>query len=101
MEIIQTYEYIWNWYMKGSIPICPIWSHSLVHEKNNSYYVGIEPLLKQELIKLFLWWYLFSACYFRRDQVLYDTYFIYNRYEINNDFIFLLVTMDFWPNYIS
>ena len=30
-----------------------------------------------------------------------DTYVIYIRYEIINDFIFVSVTMDFWSNYIS
>ena len=89
------------YHQTGYIPIFPLQSHSLVHRKKNSYLVVIQPLLDQDLIKLFLWWYLFSTCYFRRYQVLWDTYVIYVRYEIINYFIFVSVIIDFWSDYIS
>ena len=40
-----------------SKPRCPIWSHSLVCSKNNSYFVRIDPLLEWDIIELFWWWY--------------------------------------------
>ena len=36
----------------GSSPRCPLSSHSAVHSKNNSYFVGIEPQLKKELFEV-------------------------------------------------
>ena len=90
-----------DWLQTGSSPIFPLRSHSLVHSKNNSYFVGIQTLLEKELIKLFVWRYLFSACYFRRDKILLDTYVIHNRSKFIIYFIFVSVTMDFCSNYIS
>ena len=86
---------------RGSSQRCPLHSHSMVHTENNFCFLGIQPLLDQDIIKLFLWWYLFSACYFRREQVLWDTFVIYIKYDIINYFIFVSVKMDFWSNYIS
>ena len=40
-------------HMTWSSPRFPLCSHSMVHSKNNSYFVGIKPLLEQDLIKLF------------------------------------------------
>ena len=85
----------------GSSPRFPLCSHYLVHSKNNYWFVGIQPLLEQNIIKIFLWWYLFSKCYFKRDQVLLYAYVIYTRYENINYFISVSMTMYFWSNYIS
>ena len=85
----------------GYIPRCSLCSHSLVHSKNNSWFLGIQPLLDQDLIKLFLWWYLFSTFYFSMDKVLLYIYVIYTRYEIINYFIFVSMKIYFWLNYIS
>ena len=40
--------------MKGSIPRFPFRSHSPVHSKNNSYFVGINPQFNKEIFEVFV-----------------------------------------------
>ena len=42
-----------NAHVTWSIPICPLRSHSMIHSKNNSYFVRIWPIFDIELICLF------------------------------------------------
>ena len=39
--------------MTGSSPRCPLWSHYLVHIKNNSYFLGIGPIRDIDLICIY------------------------------------------------
>ena len=41
----------------GLILRCLPCSYSLVRSKNNSYFVGIKPILVWDLIEIFWWWY--------------------------------------------
>ena len=57
-------------HVTGSSQRCPLRYHSLVCSKNNSYLVGIKPLIYWDLLKIFWWWCQFSTFTQRINQVL-------------------------------
>ena len=71
------------------------WSIILRYTKKEFLLLVIKPLIKLDLIKLFIWWYLFSSRFLRRDQVWFDTYVIYIRFKIFKIFHFFSVTTNY------
>ena len=43
-------------YKTGSIPICPLCSHSSVRSKNNSYFVWIRPQINKDIFEVCVVW---------------------------------------------
>ena len=94
--IIKKIYFTTNILMPGSSPTFPLRSHSLVHSKNNSHFVGIGPICDIESTCIFC--PIFSLCnlYIRYVSLLLNKFLIHICYQMLLSWHWIMFCVLFW-----